>query len=58
MTLIGLIIGIVIIGLIVWLLSALPLPSPFGQIVYVLAVLVVIVMLLQFIGVLGSVRTF
>lgn len=62
--LIHLVIYIVVIGIIVWLLlyliSAIPLPEPFNRVaricIIVLSVLIVILLLLQFIGVDGGMR--
>lgn len=53
LTLIQLIVLIVVIGLCVGLLSWLPIPEPFRRVVYALAVLIVIVLLLQWAGLVG-----
>lgn len=60
-SLITLVIYLIVIGLIVWLLlyavQNIPLPAPFGQVarvfIVVIGVLIVILLLLQFLGVLG-----
>lgn len=52
MTLIGFIIAVAIVGFLVWLLTAaLPMPEPFGKIIWGVAVLIVVIMLLQLLGV-------
>lgn len=45
--LLSLIVGIVIIGLIVYCLSLLPLPEPFRTIVYVLGIVIAIIYLVE-----------
>lgn len=44
----GLLIFVVVVGVIVWLLSLIPIPAPFNQIVLVIGVLIVVVACLQF----------
>lgn len=49
--LITLIVYLIVLGLIYWLVSLIPLPSPFGQIVRVLFILVAVVAVLSAFGV-------
>lgn len=61
-SLIYLVIYLIVIGLIIWLLTylidAIPLPPPFHQVarvaILVIGVLIVIVLLLQFVGIVGG----
>ena len=43
----GLLILAVVVGLIVWLLSLLPIPAPFGTIILVVGILIVVIAALQ-----------
>ena len=55
MTLIGFIIAVAIIGFVVWLVTAvLPMPEPFGKVIWGVAVLVVVILLLQMLGLVGG----
>lgn len=51
MSLISLLVGIVVLGLVFWLLEQLPLTSPWNIIARVVLVVVAIIWLLSFIGV-------
>jgi len=52
MGLIGLLVAVLIIGLLVWMIETLlPLPAPFQTVVRVIAVIIVLVLLVQFLGV-------
>ena len=54
MSLIGLLVAVLIVGLIVWVIETLlPLPSPFQTVVRVIGVIIVLVLLIEFLGVLG-----
>ena len=54
MSLIGLLIAVLIVGLIVWVIETLlPLPSPFAMVVRVIGVVIVLLLLIEFLGVLG-----
>jgi uncharacterized protein (DUF697 family) len=44
---IGLLVLCVIVGLVVWLLSLLPIPAPFSTIILVVGILIVVVAVLQ-----------
>jgi len=50
MTLIGLLITVVILGLIVWAIEQIPMPPPFAVVVRIIAVIILILILLQFLG--------
>lgn len=54
MTLIGLLVAVLIIGLIYWLITLIPLPDPFKTIVLVIFIIIVILWLLSSFGVLGA----
>jgi hypothetical protein len=55
MALIPLLVAIVIIALIVWVIETLlPLPAPFHLVIRVIAIIIVLVLLLQFLGVITS----
>lgn len=43
LTLISLLILAVVVGLVIWLLSLLPIPAPFQQIILVIGILIVVV---------------
>lgn len=49
-----LIVYVIVLGLLWWLVSLLPIPAPFGQIVQVLFVLLAIVAVLSAFGVIGG----
>jgi hypothetical protein len=51
MSLIGLLVAVVILGLIFWAVEQLPLPPPFAVIVRVIAIIVLILILVQFLGI-------
>jgi len=53
--LLNLIVEIVIIALIYWLCTLLPLPAPAGQIIQVIFVIVLILVVLQAFGLFGAV---
>jgi len=44
----SLLIFVIVVGLLVWLVSLLPIPAPFNQIVMVLGIIIVVVACLQF----------
>jgi hypothetical protein len=44
----SLLIFVIVVGLLVWLVSLLPIPAPFNQIVLVLGIIIVVVACLQF----------
>jgi hypothetical protein len=48
--LLGLVLTIVILGLVAWAVTLLPLPAPFGTIIHVILVIVLVVVLLQAFG--------
>jgi hypothetical protein len=51
MGLIGLLVAVVVVGLIVWLIeTVIPLPPPFGLVVRVIGVIIVLVLLLEVLG--------
>jgi hypothetical protein len=52
--LIDLIIVLIVVGLILYAVSLLPLPSPIGQIVQVLVILIAVLWLLRLLGVVTS----
>jgi hypothetical protein len=55
----NLLIFVVVVGLLVWLVSLLPIPAPFNQIVMVLGIIIVVIACLQFlfgIDLLGHIR--
>ena len=52
--LISLLVAVIVIGLLYWLITLLPLPDPFKKIVVVIFILIVIIWLLGFTGILGS----
>lgn len=54
MTLIGLLITIVILGLILWAIEQLPLPPPFPMVVRIIFIIILILILVQFLGVYGG----
>jgi hypothetical protein len=54
MTLIGLLITVIILGLILWAVEQLPLPPPFPMVVRIIFVLVLILILVQFLGLYGG----
>ncbi len=54
MTLVGLLVAVLIIGLIYYLITLIPLPDPFKTIVLVLFIIIVILWLLSSFGILGS----
>ncbi len=47
---------LVVLGLVYWLITTLPIPDPFRTIIYVVMVLCLIIWLLSLIGVVGPVR--
>lgn len=54
MSLIGLLIAVVVVGLVIWAIEQLaPLPHPFPVVIRVIGVVIVLLLLLQFLGVLG-----
>jgi hypothetical protein len=54
MSLIGLIIFIVVLGLLFYVLSVIPIAQPFKNILVVIVCLIVIIVLLQWLGILGT----
>lgn len=52
--LISLLVAVIVIGLIFWLLTMLPIPQPFLNIVKVILVVICIIWLLSFTGFLGG----
>ena len=55
----SLLIFVVVVGLLVWLVSLLPIPAPFNQIVLVLGIIIVVIACLQFlfgVNLLGQLR--
>ena len=54
MSLVGLLIFIIIVGLLYWCVTLLPLPQPFKNIALVIVILICIVFLLNSLGVVGS----
>ncbi len=50
MTLIGLLVTIAILGLIVWAIEQIPMPPPFAAVIRIIAVIILILILLQFLG--------
>lgn len=55
MSLIGLLVAVLIVGLIVWVIETLlPLPAPFATVVRVIGVIIVLLLLVQFLGFLGA----
>jgi hypothetical protein len=55
MSIIGLLVAVVIVGLIVWVVeTVLPLPEPFRTVVRVIGVIIVLVLLIQFLGLLDG----
>jgi len=54
MTLIGLLITVIILGLIYWAVLQLPLPAPFGTVVHIIFVIILILILVQALGVYGG----
>ena len=55
MSLVGLLIAILIIGLIIYLIGLLPIQQPFKSIAYAIVVIILILWLAQGLGVLGPV---
>jgi len=56
----SLLIFVVVVGLVVWLVTLLPIPAPFNQIVQVIGIIVVVIACLQFlfgIDLLGHARS-
>ena len=51
---ITLIVYLIVLGLIYWLVSLIPLPAPFGQIVQVLFVLLAVLVVLSAFGIIGG----
>ncbi len=51
MTLIGLLLTVVILGLILWAIEQLPLPPPFPMVVRIIFVIILILILVQFLGI-------
>lgn len=45
--LIDLLVLVVVVGLVVWALSLLPLPAPFQQVILVIGIIIVLIALLQ-----------
>jgi hypothetical protein len=54
MSLVGLLIFIIIVGLLYWAVSLLPLPQPFKNIALVIVILICIVFLLNALGIVGT----
>lgn len=55
MTIIGLLIAVVVVGLVIWAIEQLAeLPPKFVVVIRVIGVVIVLVLLLQFLGVLGA----
>lgn len=54
MTLVGLLITVIILGLILWAVEQLPLPAPFPMVVRIIFVIILILILVQFLGVAGT----
>ena len=53
-TIITLIVYLAVLGLIYWLVSMLPFPAPFGQIIMILFVLLAIVVILSAFGIISG----
>lgn len=56
--LISLIATLIVAGLIYWLITLIPLPSPFPEIIRVVVIIAVVLYLLQFLGIIGGGRLF
>ncbi len=54
MSLVGLLIFIIVVGLLYWCVTLLPLPQPFKNIALVIVILICIIFLLNSLGVVGS----
>lgn len=54
MTLVGLLITVIILGLILWAVEQLPLPPPFAMVVRIIFVIILILILVQFLGLYGG----
>jgi hypothetical protein len=54
MSLIGLLIFIIIVGLLYWCVTLLPIPQPFKNIALVIVILICIIFLLNSLGVVGT----
>lgn len=54
MSLVGLLVFILIVGLLYWCVTLLPLPQPFKNIALVIVILICIIFLLNSLGVVGS----
>lgn len=53
MSLIGLLIFVLIVGVIIWAIGLIPLPTPFRQIAYVIVAIIVLIYLLDALGFVG-----
>lgn len=54
MSLIGLLITVIILGLILWAVEQLPLPPPFPMVVRIIFIIILILILVQFLGLYGG----
>lgn len=54
MTLVGLLVVVIILGLLYWAITLLPLPAPFKTIALVILILIVVVWLASLLGVFGA----
>jgi hypothetical protein len=52
--LISLLIGVIVIGLLYWLVSLIPLPAPFPTVVKVIAIIILVLYVLQAFGLWNS----
>lgn len=57
MDLVGLLVGLLIVGLVWWLIDYLPIPPPFKMVAHIVLVVFIIIWLLSFIGVVGPFYT-
>ena len=54
MSLVGLLIFVIVVGLLYWCVTLLPLPQPFKNIALVILILICIIFLLNSLGVVGT----
>jgi len=57
MSLIGLLIFVIILGLIFWVIGMIPIPAPFKTIAYVVLAVIILIYLLEMLGALGPIGT-